>query len=151
MERKIMCSLNGYNPFKLAYIMLSSGLFAKCEFSSFNRNPQEHDEEYVMPRDLFMGNTITDKTVGNFANFVKSVWNQTETEFLCVCALNESDTERVSFAGNFSEDFIKDVDKALGKKIENLLIFHVSKENKHKPRKLLAKLEKKYKEQFPND
>lgn len=84
------------DPLELAYVMLASGLYYNCELSWFNPNQKHYDVMHTFPRNTFIGITITDKNVGTFSDLC---WTKDELEvdaFLCVCALNEEDTERVN-------------------------------------------------------
>jgi hypothetical protein len=94
-----MYSTEGYDSKKMAYTMLSSGLFIKCECSIVNNEPKEFDRDHVFPRDMYIGDTITDKNVGTYFNFIKLLGKNRDNVLHCTCALDESDNERITFMG----------------------------------------------------
>ena len=122
----------GYDSKKLAYTILSSGLFMNCECSIVNNEPTEYDEEYVFPRDIYIGAPITDKNVGTYFNFIKMLGSNRTNVLHCTCALDESDEERITFM-------------SLGAN-EGLINFTTYDVSKHNPQKLFESLMCKYKE-----
>jgi len=122
----------GYDSKKLAYTMLTSGLFMKCECSVLNKDPKDYDTEFVFPRDLYTGDTITDKNAGTYFNFIKMLGAKRDNVLQCTCALDENDDERISFM-------------SLGDS-EGILSFTTFDKSKHDPNKLFESLKAKYNE-----
>jgi len=87
----------GYDSKKLAYTMLTSGLFVKCECSAINKDANDFDDVHVFPKDLYAGEAITDKTAGSYFNFIKMLGSNRGNVLQCTCALDESDDERITF------------------------------------------------------
>ena len=97
------------DPLELAYVMLVSSLYYNCELSWLNPNPKHYDSIHLSPRDFCNGRKITDKNVGAFSDLC---WTKDELEvdaFLCVCALDEEDIERVNLVYVGSEDQRKSI------------------------------------------
>lgn len=93
----LLYGTNDRNSLAIAYTMLVSGMFKKCECSAMNNDPKEFDTEYPIPRDLYIGEKVTDENVGNYPEFIKTVGCNDDINLHCVCALDESDTNRVTF------------------------------------------------------
>ena len=121
---------NGYDSKKIAYVMLSSELFLNCECSILNNNPKEFDNEYLLPRDMFVGEIITDKNVGSYTDFLNKLGNSGDLIFNCVCSLDDKDKERVVFLG-------------LGDK-KGLLSFKILSKSKNDPVELFKQLLERY-------
>lgn len=129
------------DPLELAYVMLASGLYYKCELSWLNPNPKHYDGIHVSPRDVYLGRTITDKSVSAFSDLC---WTKDELEvdaFLCVCALNEEDTERVNLVHVGSED--------QKKSIIGIFLEQGRSGAKQRVNAIVKDLKAKYKEHFP--
>ncbi len=140
MDSPMFVSIDA-DPLKLAYVMLTSGLYYNCELSWFNPNPKHYDDIHVFPRDVYFGRTITDKNVGTFPDLC---WTKDELEvdaFLCVCALNKEDSERINLGHYGSE----------GQQESTISIFLEQGRSGAKQRvnTIVKDLKSKYKEIFP--
>lgn len=94
------------DPFELAYTMLSSGLFHPCELSWINPSTRFLDMRYLAPRDLSIGEIVTEDRIGTYDDFI-NLRNCVGTEFFsCVCALDSEDIERISLSHAESGDQI---------------------------------------------
>lgn len=122
----------GFDSKKLAYTMLASGLFVKCECSMMNKDPKDYDNEHAFPRDMYIGGVITEKNVGTYFNFIKMLGSNRDSVLHCTCALDESDKERITFI-------------SLGDS-EGIISFKTFNNSKHDPNKLFESLVTKYKE-----
>jgi len=122
----------GYDSNKLAYIILTCGLFVKCECTLVNNDPKEIDKEYIFPRDMYIGDTITDKNVGTFQDFINKLGSNRNNLLHCTCALNEADVERITFISLSDSD--------------GLVSFTLLNKSKYDPNTLFDGLIKKYNE-----
>ena len=123
--------LQGYDPKKMVYTMLSSGFLTRCECSVINNNPVRHRTNYLMPKDVFVGKTITDKNVGAYSDFLVALRPYSGGNILqCVCALDEKDRERVVYIGL--------------SKAESIMSFHTARKSRHKPEIILKRLKSRY-------
>jgi hypothetical protein len=104
----------------------------KCECSAVNNDPQEVDKEYVFPRDMYIGEEITDKNAGTYQNFIKKLGNNRNNVLHCTCALDKTDIERITFVS------ISDY--------EGMLNFTLLGNSKYDPNRLLSSLIDKYNE-----
>ena len=121
---------DGCDPKRMIYTMMTSGLFKNCECSVMNKNPKDYDTEHVFPRDLYLGEPITDKNIGTYGDFIKKTGNDPDCILQCICALDESDAERVTFMS---------IGNAGG------INFTTFDESKHDPEEIFARLMAKYK------
>jgi len=125
-------STKGYDSKKLAYCILTCGMFVKCECSVVNNNPQEIDKEYIFPRDMYIGDTVTDKNAGTYQDFINKLGSNRNNTLHCTCALDKADIERITF---FSiNDF------------EGVVSFTLLNKSKHDPNALFDSLIKRYNE-----
>ena len=122
----------GYDSMKLAYIILTSGLFVKCECSVMNINPQEFDKEYLFPRDLYIGDIITEDTAGTYQDFSNKLGSDRNHFLHCTCALDKTDIERITFVC-FGDS-------------KGAVSFTLLNKSKHDPKALFDSLIKKYHE-----
>jgi len=127
-----MFSTKGYDSKKLAYIILTCGLFVKCECSVVNNDPQEIDKEYIFPRDMYIGDVITDETAGTYQDFFNKLGSNRSNVLHCTCALDKTDIERITFIS------ISDS--------EGVVSFTLLNKSKHDPNALFNSLMKKYNE-----
>jgi len=125
-----MFNTNGYDSKKLAYTMLTCGLFMKCECSVVNNDPTEFDKEHVFPVDFYVGDIITDINAGTYSDFVKMLENNQGNVLHCTCALDKTDVERITFIS------INDS--------EGIISFTTTNNSKHDPNKLFESLVNKY-------
>ena len=123
-------STKGLDSQKLAYIILTCGMFVKCECSVVNNDPQEIDNEYIFPRDMYIGDVITDKNAGTYQDFINKLGGNRNSALHCTCALDKTDVERITFIS------ISDS--------EGVVSFTLLKKSKHDPNALLDNLIKKY-------
>ena len=124
-------STKGYDSKKLAYTIVSCGLFVKCECSAVNDNPQEFDKEYIVPRDMYIGDVITGKSLGTYHDFIKKLGSNSILH--CTCALDKTDVERITFI-SLSDS-------------EGMVSFTLLDKSKHDPNALFDGLIQKYNEQ----
>lgn len=117
-KQPMFLSTAGYESNAIAYAMMKSGLFVKCECSLMNDNPMAFDDEHISPRDTYVGNAVTEKDIGEYADFIKAFGgsrNGIKLPLHCVCALNENDTARISFISTGATEgivsFTGDVDR----------------------------------------
>jgi hypothetical protein len=122
---------DGYNSKQIAYAMLASGLFMNCECAVVNNDPQEFDEEYVFPRDMYVGDAITEKDIGTYLDFLKALGNNLDAILHCTCSLDETDNERISFVS--------------AGPCEGIINFTTFDDSNHNPKELFKKLINKYK------
>jgi hypothetical protein len=97
-----------------------------------NNNPKDFDNEYVFPRDMYIGKKITNKNAGTYFNFIKMLGNNRNNNLHCTCALDNTDVERIIFMG-LSES-------------EGMINFTTLSDSIHDSNKLFASLIKKYNE-----
>jgi len=122
----------GYDSKKLAYTMLTSGLFVRCECSIMNNDPQEIDKEYIFPRDMYVGGAITDKNAGTYQDFINKLGSNRNNNLHCTCALDKTDVERITFI-SLSDS-------------EGMISFTLLSKSKHDPKAFFDNLIKKYNE-----
>ena len=122
----------GYDSLKLAYTILTCGLFVKCECSAVNDDPKEVDKKYLFPRDIYIGEVITDKTAGSYQDFLNKLGSNRNNILHCTCALDKTDIERITFIG-LSDS-------------EGIVSFTLLKKSKHDPNALFDSLIEKYNE-----
>jgi len=125
---------NGYDSKKLAYTMLTCGLFVKCECTAVNNDPQEFDKEYVFPRDMYVGDVITDENVGTYQDFINKLGSNRNNALHCTCALDNTDVERITFISLSNS--------------EGMISFTLLSKSKHDPNALLDSLFKIYNDHF---
>ena len=100
-------STKGYDSKKLVYSILTCGLFLNCECSLVNNDPKEFDNDHIFPRDMYIGDVITDKNVGTYSNFIKMLGSNQSNVLHCTCALDKTDDERITFISiNDSEGIV---------------------------------------------
>jgi len=124
-------STKGYDSKKLAYTILTCGLFMNCECSVINNDPREFDEEHIFPRDMYVGDVITDKNAGTYFNFIKTLGKNRSNVLHCTCALDNADIERITFMG-------------IGDS-EGIVNFTTLSDSKHDPNELFESLINWYK------
>jgi len=122
----------GCDPKKMIYTMMTSGVFKYCECSVMNKEPKEYDAEFFFPKDLYVGEAITDENIGSYSDFIKKVGKDPECILQCTCALDESDIERATFMS------IGDTGGGIN--------FTTLDNSKHDLERIFASLMKKYKE-----
>ena len=120
----------GYDSKKLAYTMLTSGLYTKCECMAVNNNPQEIDSEHIFPMDMYVGDIITDKNAGTYPDFIKKLGSSHDTVLHCTCALDKDDIERITFIS--FNDF------------DGVVSFMLLNKSRHDPNTLFENLIEKY-------
>jgi len=125
-------STKGCDSKKLAYVILTCGMFVKCECSVVNNDPQEIDNEYIFPKDMYIGDAVTDKNAGTYQDFINKLGSNRNNVFHCTCALDKTDVERITFIG------ISDY--------EGVVSFTLLNQSKHDPDALFNSLIEKYNE-----
>ena len=103
--------------------MLTCGLFVKCECTAVNNDPQEFDKEYVFPRDMYIGDVITDEDVSTYQDFINKLGSNRNNALHCTCAIDNTDVERITFI-NLSDS-------------EGMIRFTLLSKSKHDPNALL--------------
>ena len=131
-NRQHYFKLMEYDPKKVVYAMLTSGVLTHCECSIINNNPTQHNASFIVPRDAYIGKTITEKNVGTYSDFLVKLGPNSNNVLQCVCALDESDKERVVYLGLSIA--------------ESIMAFFTTRKSKHDPEKILEQLKSKYNE-----
>jgi len=122
----------GCDSRKLAYVILTCGLFVKCECAVVNNAPQVIDNEFVFPRDMYIGGVVTDKNAGTYQDFTNKLRNYRTNTLHCTCALDKTDVERITFIS--MGDY------------EGVVSFTLLNESKYDPSVLFESLMNKYNE-----
>lgn len=81
--------------------MMSSGLYQTCELTFFNPDPRYYDVRdvrYLFPRDAFLGDSLTEKDNVSYESLCAAQRKLKTNSFMCVCALDKHDTERINLA-----------------------------------------------------
>ena len=125
-------STKGFDSKKLAYTMVTCGMFVKCECSAVNNDPQEIDKEYIFPRDMYIGDLITDANAGTYHDFISKLGSNSLLH--CTCALDLSDVERITFVSLSDSD--------------GVVSFTLLNKSKYDPNALFNSLIQKYNEKL---
>ena len=83
----------GYDPLKLAYTMLTSGLFAVCKCLWVNDKPAKYKGRSLIPVNAYTETFFTDTTIGTFKAFAIANKRNNRAGLHCVGTLNERSYE----------------------------------------------------------